>query len=75
MGPIVDQYRFVVHPKDADGDYLVTCPAFGSEFSAFGSTPEEALREARTTLEAVIEVYQEYGTSPPEPDPCLPEHN
>ncbi len=38
MEPTVDQYRFVVHPKDVDGDYLVTCPAFGTEFSAFGST-------------------------------------
>lgn len=68
MEPTVDQYRFVVHPRDADGDYLVTCPAFGAEFSAFGSTPEEALREARAALEAVIEVYQEEGTSLPEPD-------
>ncbi len=68
MEPTVDQYRFVVHPKDIDGDYLVTCPAFGTEFSAFGSTPEEALREARTALEAVIEVYREDGMLLPEPD-------
>ena len=68
MQATVDQYRFIVHPRDADGDYLVTCPAFGPEFSAFGPTPQQALSEARVALDAVISVYLEDGKPLPEPD-------
>lgn len=48
-----------------DGDYIADVPDF-EMCSAFGDTPEDALREVLIALEAIIEVYQEQGKALPE---------
>lgn len=64
---LLSQYRFVLHPQDADGHYLVTVPAFPG-LSAFGSTREEALVEAEVALEGFAESYEAHGDALPTPD-------
>ena len=53
--------------SDEDGVYFAVSPEFGPGLSAFGDTPEEALAEFRTVLEAAEEVYQEEGWELPRP--------
>lgn len=48
-----------------DGDYIADVPDF-KYVSAFGDTPEEALREVLIALEMAIEVLQEQGKPLPE---------
>ena len=43
-----------------DGDYIADVPDF-KYLSAFGDTPEAALREVLVALEMAIEVLQEQG--------------
>lgn len=70
---VLNRYRFEVRydPPLADGgedgDFLVTAPAFPGH-SAFGDTPEEALREGRIALEAIIGVMLEHGDELPPAD-------
>jgi len=48
-----------------DGDYIADVPDF-KVVSAFGDTPEEALREVLIALDMTIEVYKEQGKPLPE---------
>jgi predicted RNase H-like HicB family nuclease len=48
-----------------DGDYIADIPDF-KHISAFGVTPEEALREVLIALELTVEVYREQGKPLPE---------
>ena len=48
-----------------DGDYIADVPDF-KFISAFGDTPQDALREVLIALEMTIEVYKEQGKPLPE---------
>jgi predicted RNase H-like HicB family nuclease len=48
-----------------DGDYIADVPDF-KYVSAFGDTPEDALREVLIALESTIEMYEEEGKQLPE---------
>lgn len=48
-----------------DGDYIADVPDF-EHISAFGPTPEDALREVLIALEMTIEFYREQGMPLPE---------
>ena len=64
------EYRYPYHINiffdPEDGDYIADVPDF-RYVSAFGATPEEALREVLIALEAAIAVYREQGKPLPEP--------
>lgn len=49
-----------------DGDFIADVPDF-KYVSAFGDTPEEALREVLVALDMAIEVLKEQGKPLPEP--------
>jgi len=53
-----------VHYSEEDGGYIALSPEFPG-LSAFGETPEEAIREAETALELFIEVYLEENKALP----------
>lgn len=63
------EYRYPYHINiffdSDDGDYIADVPDF-KYVSAFGDTPEEALREVLIALDLVIEVYHEQGKPLPE---------
>jgi predicted RNase H-like HicB family nuclease len=59
-------YSFHVFWSDEDEAYIATCPEFPS-LSAFGDTPDEALREGEAVLESFIDIYREDGRPLPEP--------
>lgn len=48
-----------------DGDYIADIPDF-KYISAFGATPEDALREVLVALEMTIELYKEQGKPLPQ---------
>lgn len=48
-----------------DGDYIADVPDF-QYVSAFGDTPEDALREVLIALEMTIDLYKEQGKALPE---------
>jgi predicted RNase H-like HicB family nuclease len=58
-------YHINIFYDAEDGDYIADVPDF-EMISAFGDTPEEALREVLIALEMTIEVYKEQGKSLPE---------
>jgi len=58
-------YHINIFYDPDDGDYIADVPDF-KYVSAFGDTPEEALREVLIALEMVIAVYQEQGKPLPE---------
>lgn len=58
-------YHINIFYDAEDGDYIADVPDF-KHVSAFGNTPEEALREVLIALEMVIEVYREQGKPLPE---------
>ncbi len=60
------KYSFRVQYSEDDGGYIALSPEFPG-LSAFGETPEEAIRESETALELFIEAY--YEQSKPLPDP------
>lgn len=60
------QYSFVVRWSDEDEEFMATCPEFPG-LSAFGETPEEALREAQIALDGMIDVYRDKGIALPHP--------
>jgi predicted RNase H-like HicB family nuclease len=62
----MEKYSFSVLWSDEDDAYVATVPEFPG-LSAFGGTPEEAIKEARTALEGFIEVYEEDGCVLPKP--------
>ncbi|HEV7644537.1 MAG TPA: type II toxin-antitoxin system HicB family antitoxin [Pyrinomonadaceae bacterium] len=65
-----NKYTFQIFWSEEDQAYVATCAEF-SGLSAFGETHEEALREAQTALELMIETYQEKGIALPEPRAIL----
>lgn len=58
-------YHINIFYDPDDGDYIADVPDF-KYVSAFGDTPEEALREVLIALEMAIELYQEQGKPLPE---------
>lgn len=52
--------------SDEDGGYIATCPEF-KNLSAFGETPEEALKEAKIAIEGFLEDLKEENATPPKP--------
>lgn len=59
-------YGYELFWSDEDEGYIVTCPDFPS-LSAFGKTPEKALKEACVAMELFIEDYEQRGEQLPEP--------
>lgn len=59
-------YGYELFWSDEDEGYIVTCPDFPG-LSAFGKTPEKALKEARVAMELFIEDYKQRGEQLPEP--------
>ena len=62
----VSKYGFDIRWSDEDRAFLATCPSF-PDLSAFGSTPEEALREGQVALAPFVEEYEADGVPLPEP--------
>ena len=67
-------YSFDIRWSERDGEYIALCPSFPG-LSAFGSTPKEALAEARIALELFIEEYQESKIELPPPIEAGTEHS
>ena len=65
------RYDFSLRWSEEDAAFLATCSSF-PDLSAFGSTPEEALAEARVVLEMLIEEYRDEGVPLPEPHSYTP---
>lgn len=63
------QYHYPYHINifydPEDGDYIADVPDF-KYVSAFGDTPEDALREVLVALEMTIEAFQEQDKPLPE---------
>jgi len=60
-------YAIVLFRDPDDGDWIAAVPDLGSGVSAFGDTPEEALREIEIVIPAVLNAMLERGDTPPEP--------
>ena len=58
-------YHINIFYDPDDGDYIADVPDF-KYISAFGDTPEDALREVLIALELAIEVLREQGKPLPE---------
>lgn len=58
-------YHINIFYDAEDGDYIADVPDF-KYISAFGATPEEALREVLIALEMTIEQFEEDGKPLPE---------
>lgn len=52
--------------SDEDHGYIALVPEF-KNLSAYGETPEEALKEARALVEDYIKIYKEEGLPIPQP--------
>ncbi|RJQ56373.1 MAG: type II toxin-antitoxin system HicB family antitoxin [Desulfobacteraceae bacterium] len=61
------KYSIFVAWSDEDEAYVATIPEFPG-LSAFGDTPEKAIREAKTAAKGFIKVYEEDGCDLPEPN-------
>ena len=57
--------------SDEDESYVAIVPEFPG-LSAFGETPEEAVKEAKIAIEGFIKVFKEDGDEIPEPDKLRP---
>ena len=62
----MNKYSINLFWSDEDDGYIATSPEF-SGLSAFGETPEEAIREAKIALRLFIDEYHAKGLSLPEP--------
>jgi predicted RNase H-like HicB family nuclease len=60
------KYSFRIQWSDEDEAFVATSTEFPG-LSAFGDTHQEALREAETALELMIETYQASGLPLPAP--------
>ena len=60
------KYGFDIRWSEEDGVYVAISPSF-PELSAFGDTPDEALREGQAALALFIEEYEAEGVPLPEP--------
>ncbi len=58
-------YHINIFFDPEDGDYVADVPDF-KVVSAFGDTPEDALREVLIALESAIELFEEEGKPLPE---------
>ena len=61
-------YSYYIFWHPGDSCYFAISPGF-SHLSAFGDTPEEALKEFQIILNAAIEIYQEEKWPLTEPEP------
>jgi predicted RNase H-like HicB family nuclease len=59
-------YGFELFWSDEDQGYIATCPDFPG-LSAFGKSPDKALKEAYIAMELFIEDYEQRGEPLPEP--------
>jgi len=70
---LLQRYSRHVYYNEEDQDYIALCSEF-KHLSAFGGTPEEALRELGEVLETALEIHAEEGwpiprpEAPPEPE-------
>ncbi|MBE1427003.1 putative RNase H-like HicB family nuclease [Desulfomicrobium macestii] len=60
------KHGFTVLWSDEDNCFIATCPDFPG-LSAFGESPEEALREANVALSLFLDEFQESGKNAPLP--------
>ncbi len=60
------RYSCSVQWSERDEAFIAICPELAG-VSAFGDTPEEALRELGTVIELTLETYEEKGWPLPEP--------
>ena len=67
---MTDKYTIQIFWSDEDEMYVAICQDFPG-LSALGETREEALEEAETALELMIETYQEKNIPLPQPKPIL----
>ena len=61
-----DRYAIAIFPDEEDGDYIAIVPDLKG-CSAFGDTPEDALKEIEIAKEMWLEVARKYGDPIPEP--------
>lgn len=61
-----NKYALQIFWSDEDEAFIAVCQEFPG-LSAFGETREEALREAQTALDLMIETYLDKNISLPEP--------
>lgn len=64
----MDRYHINVFWSEEDGCWVADVPDLRF-CSAFGDTPEEAVREVRTAMAAWLESAREHGDPVPEPEP------
>ena len=64
-------YGFDIRWSEEDEAFLATCPSF-TNLSAFGATPEHALREASVALKLFIAEYEADGQPLPPPHTAQP---
>ncbi len=60
------KYSINMFWSNEDQGYIALVPEF-KNLSAFGETPEEALKEARILIQDYIEIYKEEGIPIPKP--------
>jgi predicted RNase H-like HicB family nuclease len=60
------RYAIAIFPDEEDGDYIAIVPDLKG-CSAFGDTPEDALREIQIAKEGWLDVARERGYDIPEP--------
>ena len=65
-GVIVSDYHINIFYSDEDGGYIADIPDLEA-CSAFGATPEEALREVEVAKAAWLEAARESGKPIPAP--------
>jgi predicted RNase H-like HicB family nuclease len=62
----MNRYAVVIFWSDEDSAWVADAPDLRS-CSAYGSTPEEAVAELRTAVEAWLETVQSHGLPLPQP--------
>jgi len=60
------KYSINLKWSEEDSCYIATVSEFPN-LSAFGDSPEEAVKEAKIAIEGFLKVYKEDGCSIPEP--------
>lgn len=65
---LLQRYSRHVYFSEEDQGYIALCSEF-KHLSAFGGTPDEALRELDEVLEAALEIHAEEGWPIPRPEP------
>lgn len=68
----MNHYSYRIFWSDEDDCYFAVSPEF-KNLSAFGDTPEGALKELKIALGESIELYMEEGWPLPEPTPAAVE--